>query len=66
MQVDGLTDALRVSAYPSMPDDPEEEKAMQEETAKVSSCRRSGNTLTFRCLEDKPALDIPVMVEVSV
>jgi hypothetical protein len=62
----GLTDALNVIAYPDVPDDAAEAAALAEETAKVSSCKRSGNELTFRCLEDKPELDIPVIVEVYV
>jgi len=66
VQVNDLTDARRVAVYPLWPEDPDEEAALQEETAKVSSCRRSGSTVTFRCLEDKPVLDIPVVVEVSV
>ena len=64
VEVNGLTDKLFAEAYPAWPDDAEAEKTLQEETAKVSSCRRSGSTLTFRCLVDKPAVDIPVMVEV--
>lgn len=65
VQVAGLNDNLRCEAYLEWPDDAGAEKTMQEEAAKVSSCRRSGSTLTFRCLEDKPTVDIPVTVEVS-
>lgn len=64
--VEGLTDKLRAKAYPAWPEDAEAELALRDETVKVSSCRRSGSTMTFRCLEEKPELDIPVTVEVYV
>ena len=32
----------------------------------VSFASRSGSTLTFTCLEDKPTVDIPITVEVYV
>lgn len=62
----GLSDAVYAKAYPDIPDNDAEEAALAEETAKVTSCRRSGATMTFRCREDKPALDISVIVEVYV
>lgn len=64
--VSGLSDAVHARAYPDIPDNDAEEAALAEETAKVTSCKRSGSTMTFRCREDKPALDIPVIVEVYV
>lgn len=64
--VEGLTDKLRAKVYPNWPEDAEAELALREETVKVSSCRRSGSTMTFRCLEDRPEMDIPVTVEVYV
>lgn len=64
--VSGLTDALFARAYPDVPEDAAQAEALEKETAKVSSCRRSGNKMTFRCLREKPASDIPVIVEVYV
>ena len=61
-----LTDQLKARTYPNVPDDAAEAAALAEETAKISSCKRSGNELTFRCLEDKPELDISITVEVYV
>lgn len=65
-QIEGLTDKHRVRVRPDWPESAEDELLMKEETAKLSSCRRSGTELTFRCLEDKPERDIPVIVEVYV
>lgn len=62
--VQGMNDSKFVKAYPDIPDDAVEEAALAEETVKVTSCKRSGDTMTFRCREDKPVLDIPVIVEV--
>lgn len=66
IKIAGLTDQLKAYTYPNWPDDAAEELVLREETAKISSCRRSGSTMTFRCLEDKPTKDIPVTVEVYV
>ena len=64
--VEGLTDTLRAMVYPKFPDDASADAALAEETVKVSKCTRTGNQMTFTCREDKPALDIPVIVEVHV
>lgn len=66
INVDGLNDQVFARAYPEVPADASQAAAMAEETAKISSCSRSGSQMTFRCLEDKPTLDIPVIVEVYV
>ena len=64
--VAALTDNHMAETYVDAPENAEAEAALREETAKVSSCRRNGNVLTFRCLEEKPELDIPIVVEVYV
>lgn len=66
VQVEGLADDKRAEVYPNWPENAQSEQELRKETAKVSSCRRSGNTMTFRCLKDKPVMDIPIVVEVSV
>lgn len=66
VEVSGLTDEKFAIVYPDVPEDAANEAAFMEEVGKISSCRRSGNTMTFRCLEEKPGIDIPVIVEVSV
>lgn len=42
------------------------EEAFMEQAGKITSCRRSGSVMTFRCREEKPEIDIPVIVEVYV
>lgn len=64
--VPGLTDERKAMAYPDVPEDVAQEEAFMEEAGKITSCRRSGNTMTFRCREEKPGMDIPVIVEVYV
>lgn len=64
--VPGLTDLKKAEVYPAQPDTLAEKLAMAEETAKVRGCSRSGNQVTFECWEEKPTLDIPVIVEVYV
>jgi hypothetical protein len=64
VQVTGLTDSLKCDVYPVWPENAETEKELRDEVFKISSCRRSGAQMTFRCLDDRPASDIPVIVEV--
>lgn len=66
VEVDGLTDEKFAKAYPAWPETLEDKLALSEETVKVRAATRSGNTMTFECWEDKPTLDIPVIVEVYV
>ena len=66
VSVDDMKDDRRAMAYPDVPEDATQEAAFMEEAGKITSCRRSGSTMTFRCLDDKPTLDIPVIVEVYV
>lgn len=64
--VEGLSDGVNARAYPQWPEDLADKLALGEETVKVRSCERSGSTMTFQCWEDKPVLDIPIIVEVYV
>ena len=64
--VDGLTDNVYAIAYVDVPEDAAAEAALAEETPKVTSCRRSGSQMVFRCREDKPTVNIPIVVEVYV
>lgn len=64
--IPGLSDKLRALVYPKFPDDSAQDATLAEETVKVSKCTREGNQMTFTCREDKPTLDIPVIVEVHV
>lgn len=66
VEIDGLTDEKFAKAYPAWPEALEDKLALSEETAKVRSASRSGSTMTFECWEEKPTLDIPVVVEVYV
>ena len=61
-----LTDQVNARAYPDIVEDATQAAALAEEKAKISDSWRSGNQMTFRCLEEKPELDIPVIVEVYV
>ena len=64
--VSALTDARRPMVYLDVPETASQAATILEEAAKIASCRRSGNQLTFRCLEDKPTVSIPIVVEVYV
>ena len=64
--VEGLSDGVNARAYPQWPEALADKLALGEETVKVRSCERSGSTMTFQCWEDKPVLDIPIIVEVYV
>ena len=62
--VNGLSESLLVRAYPDWPDADDLETVLAEEVAKISSCRRDGILVTFKCRDEKPELDIPVILEV--
>lgn len=64
--VPGLKDELRALVFPNYPNDAAQDAALAEETVKISKCKREGDQMTFTCREDKPTLDIPVIVEVHV
>ena len=64
--VSGLTDAKRAMAYPVYGSNTATNLALKEACGMVSFASRSGSTLTFTCLEDKPTVNIPITVEVYV
>ena len=63
--VDGLTDEKKCRVYPALPVTLADKLAQAEETLKIKACTRNGSTVTFEAWEGKPAVDIPVIVEVS-
>lgn len=64
--VAGLTDGRRCRAYPAYGDDDAANLPMREACGCVSYSKREGQNITFTCLEDKPGVDIAVIVEVYV
>lgn len=64
--VSGLTDTKRAMAYPVYGSNTATNLALKEACGMVSFASRSGSTLTFTCLEDKPTVNIPITVEVYV
>ena len=64
--VSGLTDTKRAMAYPVYGSNTATNLALKEACGMVSFASRSGNVLTFTCLEDKPTVNIPITVEVYV
>lgn len=64
--ITGMTDAKKAMAYPAYGSDTATNLALKEACGMVSFASRSGNVLTFTCLEDKPTVDIPIAVEVYV
>ena len=64
--VEALTDGRRCVAYPAYGDDTAANLAMKEACGCVSYSKREGQNITFTCLEDKPAVDISVVVEAYV
>lgn len=64
--VSGLTDTKRAMAYPVYGSNTNINLALKEACGMVNFASRSGSTLTFTCLEDKPTVNIPITVEVYV
>lgn len=64
--ITGLTDAKKAMAYPVYGSDTADNIALKEACGMVSFASRDGSTMTFTCLEDKPTVAIPIMVEVYV
>ena len=52
--------------YPAYGDDIDANLAMREACACISYAQRSGSNVTITCLEDKPAVDISIIVEMYV
>jgi len=53
-------------AYPVYGSNTDANIALKEACGMVSFASRSGNKMTFTCLEDKPTVAIPITVEVYV
>lgn len=64
--VAALTDGRRCMVYPAYGDDDDANLPMKEACGCVSYSKREGQNLVFTCLEDKPGVDIDVIVEVYV
>ena len=64
--VAALTDGRLCMVYPAYGDDTAVNLAMREACACVSYSKREGQNITITCLEDKPEVDIDVIVEVYV
>lgn len=64
--VAGLTDGRRCMVHPDYGDDTSANLAMKEACAAVSYAKRSGDSVVITCLEDKPTVDINVVLEVYV
>lgn len=62
----GMTDRRRCMVYPAYGDDTAANLAMREACGCLSYAKREGQNVTFTCLEDKPAVDIAVIVEAYV
>ena len=62
----GLADRRRCMVYPAYGDDTAANIAMREACGCLSYAKRDGQNVTFACLEDKPAVDIDVVLEVYV
>ena len=62
----GLADRRLCMVYPAYGDDAAANLSMKEACGYVSYSKREGQNITFTCLEDKPAVDIAVVVEVYV
>ena len=52
--------------YPAYGEDTAANLAMKEACAAVSYAKRNGGSIVFTCLEDKPSVDISIIVEVYV
>ena len=62
--ISNLTEEKLTRAYPLYYDDLTRDLAVKEASAAVSFAKRTEGGITFTCLEEKPAADIPVTVEV--
>lgn len=64
--VPSLTDGKTVNVYPVYPGVQASDLTMMEACSCVSYAKRIGGSITFTCLEEKPAADITIRVEVGV
>lgn len=64
LAVEVLTEGRKARAYPQLPVEPNPD--LKDEMAKVSAAIYDAGSITFSCWEDKPTVDLPVLVEVYV
>ena len=64
--VQGLTDGRRCMVYPAYGDDAAANLSMREACGCISYARRSGNSVVFTCLEDKPEVDVSIIAKMYV
>lgn len=64
--VQGLTDGRRCMVYPAYGDDAAANLSIREACGYISYARRSGNSVVFTCLEDKPEVDVSIIAEMYV
>ena len=64
--VQGLTDGRRCMVYPAYGGDAAANLSMREACGCISYARRSGNSVVFTCLEDKPEVDVSIIAEMYV
>ena len=62
--ISNLTQEKLTRAYPLYYDDLTRDLVVKEASAAVSFAKRTEGGITFTCLEEKPAADLPVTVEV--
>lgn len=64
--VAALTDGRRCMVYPAYGGDAAANLSMREACGCISYARRSGNSVVFTCLEDKPEVDVSIIAEMYV
>lgn len=64
--VEGLTDGRQIEVHPAYGDDIDANLAMRQACGFLSYAKRSGQNVTFTCLDDKPAVDIGVIAKLYV
>lgn len=66
IRVDGLVEGRRVRVSPVYGDDVSANLALLEACGCVSFAKREGGNVVFTCLQDKPAVDLGILLEVYV
>ena len=66
VSIPGLAGRGKIKVYPLFGNDNDANIAMKEACGLISYTKRDGNNITFTCLEDKPSVDIDVILEVYV
>lgn len=62
LTVSALTEGRKARAYPRWPEEPNLE--LKEEASKISAASYEAGSVKFSCWEEKPKIDIPVLLEV--